>query len=221
MKVVHVLKRIEMIDDDVRDLRKLEKQLKKNKTFSSPIYMSIEKQINILLGDRIKLLELTIANPPAFLVEQIEGTADKNKEEKAAEPAPAPEPKKSRPSAKNKQNDNYDEDDDDIDGDLNMLTQDLIDAKIKDMESDKKSQPKTTSKPEIKVSPKAIDEDDDASASDDEDDITRSLSKNDDHLKLLDVALTRNSINSETKAEAEKDRKKVKFFKNNFPGGEY
>ena len=77
MKVIHIIKRIEIIDEDIKDLRKLEKSLTKNKAFTTPIYMSIEKQINILLGERIKLLELQIMNPPKELLEQIEGSKAK------------------------------------------------------------------------------------------------------------------------------------------------
>ncbi|TAL37909.1 MAG: hypothetical protein EPN93_05410, partial [Spirochaetes bacterium] len=67
MKVVHVLKRIELIDNDIKELRKMEKSLQRNKTFTTPIYLSIEKQINILLGERVKLFELQIANPPEYM----------------------------------------------------------------------------------------------------------------------------------------------------------
>ena len=91
MKVVHVLKRLETIDEDINDLRKLEKQITRNKSFTSPIYITIEKQINILLGERIKLLDLRIENPPAEMVNAIEG------------PAPAPQPEKEEaPKAKAK-----------------------------------------------------------------------------------------------------------------------
>ena len=54
MKVIHVLKKIEQIDDDVRELRKMEKSLQRNKSFTTPICMTIEKQINNLLGDKNK-----------------------------------------------------------------------------------------------------------------------------------------------------------------------
>ena len=76
MKVVHVLKKIELIDSDIKDLRKMEKSLQRNKSFTTPIYLSIEKQINILLGERIKLLELKIDNPPEYMIEEIEGKYD-------------------------------------------------------------------------------------------------------------------------------------------------
>ena len=80
MKVVHVLKRIETIDNDIKELRKLEKSIAKDKSFTTPIYMTIEKQINILLSERIKLLELKIANPPENLLsdEEIEKKKNQN-----------------------------------------------------------------------------------------------------------------------------------------------
>ena len=140
MKVVHVLKRIEIIDSDIRDLKKLEKSVATNKSFSTPLYMSIEKQINILLAERIKMLELTIANPPATLVEIVEGKnkdADevpilnpkKNKNSKSKVPI-KPKPVKTSPKTVG-----HEIDDDD---DMPMLTQDAIDAsfsKIKDDDS--------------------------------------------------------------------------------------
>ena len=91
MKVVHVIKRVETIDNDIKELRKLEKSLSRDKSFSTPIYMTIEKQINILLGERIKLLDLRISNPPENLIAEIQGEAP----ELEAEILPSiPEPKK-------------------------------------------------------------------------------------------------------------------------------
>lgn len=85
MKVAHVVKRIEMIDDDVKQLKKLTHQLKKGKKYANPIIMSIEKQINILLAERIKYLDLKIENPPAFMNFE----ADDREEQKLEKPAPA------------------------------------------------------------------------------------------------------------------------------------
>ncbi len=70
MKVIHVIKKIEELDKDIQELKKLEKFVKKNKSFTTPIFMSIEKQINILLGDRIKLFDLKIENPPEAIPER-------------------------------------------------------------------------------------------------------------------------------------------------------
>ena len=129
MKVVHVLKQIDIIDQDIKELRKLEKSLVMDKSFTTPIYMSIEKQINLMLGERIKLLELKIENPPEKYIEQIEGKrpghgdeADtrKTKTESKAKTKSAPKPKKK--SAKKKKTVSPD--------DIPMMTQDDIDAKF-------------------------------------------------------------------------------------------
>lgn len=191
MKVVHVLKKIESIDSDIRDLRKMEKSLLQNKSFTTPIYLSIEKQINILLGDRIKLLELRIENPPAYLVEQIEGI---KVEEKA--PAPVKEPAKKKSASRKKKDEPKKQKAqpfDDIDADsIPLMTQDLIDKKFDNISKETKSET-------VKSDKKAPD-------------------TSDDTVKLLDIALEKGTL---ARGEAEKDKKKVKFFKDNFPGSEY
>lgn len=189
MKVVHVLKRIEMIDQDIKDLRKLEKSLKKNKSFTTPIYMSIEKQINIMLDTRIKLLGLTIENPPADLLAEIEGT----EEEKIKVPSKKVIEKKQRPTkAKAKAAQKIPEEE--FEDEMTMLTQSQIDDKIKQIEKEK----------EEAVTAKAGDDE----------------STDDAGVKLLDIALEKGTLNKE-EVEKEKEKKKVRFFKDNFPGSEY
>ena len=137
MKVVHVLKRIETIDDDIKELRKLEKIISRDKSFSTPIYISIEKQINLLLGERISLLELKILNPPESFVNEIEGAPEERHVE-AARKQPQKTTRALKPKPAN--DDNIKEirekskpgktqTDDSID-DIPMVTQDLIDAKF-------------------------------------------------------------------------------------------
>ncbi len=186
MKVVHVLKRIEMIDQDIKDLRKLEKSLKKNKSFTTPIYMSIEKQINIMLDTRIKLLGLTIENPPADLLAEIEGTdaekikvPTKKKVEKKARPTKA----KAKAAPKIAEEEPEEE--------VTMLTQSQIDDKIKEIEKEREE---------------AMQKAEEEKATDD------------DSVKLLDIALEKGTLN---KKELDKEKKKVRFFKDNFPGAEY
>ena len=200
MKVIHVLKRIELIEEDIRDLKKMEKTLAKNKSFSTPIYMSIEKQINILLGEKIKLLELKIENPPENLRKEMG--------EQAPEPAPEPvkteKPSKSAPAKKTKPKVHKGrkapspalveaitlrETDD-----IMLLTQDQIDMKIRNME-EKSRVMKDGAKP-------AEDRDDEG----------------DEHIKLLDIALEKGSL---SKSDIETEKKKVRFFKDNFPGKDY
>ncbi len=129
MKVVHVIKKIETIDEDIKELKKLEKYVQKNKSFTNPIYMSIEKQINILLGERIKLLDLKIDNPPE---EYRELDEEKPAEPKKTKPKKTTKSKKKKSQAKPKETKKEPEDIDEIP----MLTQDKIDARINAIESD-------------------------------------------------------------------------------------
>lgn len=201
MKVVHVLKRIELIDNDIKELRKMEKSLQRNKTFTTPIYLSIEKQINILLGERVKLFELQIANPPEYMVEDIEGK--KAEEKPAPEEKPAAKEKKKpargrakKAAAPRKRRNEYDDVDAD---DIPLMTQDLIDATIRNLEhqaEEEKEDAKAASK-----KPGAGDND-----------------KNSDSVKLLDLALEKGTLE---KSDIDKEKKKVKFFRDNFPGGDY
>lgn len=208
MKVVHVLKRVEAIDEDIKELRKLEKSVQRNKTFSTPIYMSIEAQINHMLDERIKLFGLTIANPPADLEKAISGeeassepvrsapAAAKEKTARAEKPEKKPrgtkpgKQKESKPSAAAVSKflpEETDEDSDEID----IITQDDIDAKFAAMQKSGKSE-----------SPAEI-------ISDDE---------NDDGVKLLDLALEKGTLN---KKDIDSEKRKVKFFRESFPGSSY
>jgi len=199
MKVVHVLKKIENIDDDIRELRKLEKSLARNKSFSTPIYMSIEKQINILLGDKIKLMELRIDNPPKEFVDAGEEEAPapaakpsaddaKKKPLKAVKAKAGKEKAKKTPETRKKV--------EPVDDTIPMMTQDLIDQKFKSIEGSLQ-----------KGKDAGIDEGKSAAEK-----------EGDDHIKLLDIALEKGTI---SKSDIDNEKKKVRFFKDNFPGGEY
>ncbi len=196
MKVVHVLKKIELIDSDIKDLRKMEKSLQRNKSFTTPIYLSIEKQINILLGERIKMLELKIDNPPEYMVEAIEGKKVETVEEEPSGPAVG---KKKAALAKPRQKPAKRRDrSDDIDpDDVPLMTQDLIDRKIESIQ-------KVSDDVPIRELLRPDDDDDEKPS--------------DESIKLLDIALEKGTL---AKGDADKDKRKVKFFKDNFPGGEY
>ncbi len=165
MKVVHVLKRIEVIDEDIKDLKKLEKSISRNKSFSTPIYMSIEKQINILLGERIKMLELEIGNPPENLVEEIEGKpgergpsvpkAGVKAKKKPAATKSSPGPQKRTVAKKSPD-------------DMPMMTQDMIDSRFDELQ--KKEEKKQTQR----------------KAAEDE---------GDEGVKILDIALEKGTLN--------------------------
>lgn len=205
MKVVHVIKRVETIDNDIKELRKLEKSLSRDKSFSTPIYMTIEKQINILLGERIKLLDLRITNPPENLIAEIEGEAP----EAGIDMLPSiPEPKKTVKKGKTAQHKKQPQAEPEIDipdfDEMPMLTQDQIDAKFDSMQD---------INTKLKKEEKNIPHEDPIKFEDEEKYSDRNSSYDENSIKLLDIALEKGSVNRKT---IEKD-KKVKFFRENFP----
>ncbi len=199
MKVVHVIKRVETIDNDIKELRKLEKSISRDKSFTTPIFMTIEKQINILLGERIKLLDLQILNPP----ESFTTDTEEDEEELPVVPLQTiPEPKKIVKKAKPKEAEEVKPappvkrkitipDDDEIP----MLTQDQIDARfstIKSEEKAKSDKAEAEAQKTVHVQDTPLD---------------------DTSIKLLDVALEKGTLNRKVM-----DReKKVRFFRENFP----
>jgi len=190
MKVVHVIKRIETIDNDIKELRKLEKSITRDKSFTTPIFMTIEKQINILLGERIKMLDLQILNPPVL------PSADEDSEKIDAAPIhkvgevkkavkktkPAVE-KKTAPASKKKLIL--------LDDEIPMLTQDQIDQRFQAIENEEK----------LKFDEKK----------DSKNELDTPL--DDTSIKLLDVALEKGTID---KKILDKE-KKIRFFRENFP----
>ena len=195
MKVVHVIKRLETIDNDIKELRKLEKSISRDKSFTTPIFMTIEKQVNILLGERVNLLDLQIANPPKTFVPANEG-----EEEIPVSPIHViPEPKKTvkkgrgkeeefKPATPVKRKITIPDDDD-----IPMLTQDMVDAKINTLKTEEKAKPAPGEI--LKETPEQDTPLDDAS------------------IKLLDVALEKGSLNKKVMDK----EKKVRFFRENFP----
>ncbi|RME92793.1 MAG: adenosine deaminase, partial [Candidatus Hydrogenedentota bacterium] len=55
VKFVHVLKRLEVLDRDIAELRAIEDMLKQNRTYSEAMKIAVELQINHLLNERVKL----------------------------------------------------------------------------------------------------------------------------------------------------------------------
>ena len=144
MKVIHVIKKIEEIDQDIRELKKLEKSVKKNKSFTTPIFMSIEKQINLLLGDRIKMLELKIENPPESMKTDIDIAEKLQKPSAPAKPEIETEKRRKEPKQRKVV------DDDTPDDEIPMLTQAQIDAKINSLQSEK-NKPKKSEPPKSSI----------------------------------------------------------------------
>ena len=190
MKVVHVIKRIETIDNDIKELRKLEKSITRDKSFTTPIFMTIEKQINILLGERIKMLDLQILNPPVLPSadedsEKIDAAPiHKVGEVKKAVKKTKPEvEKKTAPASKKKLIL--------LDDEIPMLTQDQIDQRFQAIENEEKL--KFDEKKDTKNEPDSP--------------------LDDTSIKLLDVALEKGTID---KKILDKE-KKIRFFRENFP----
>jgi hypothetical protein len=199
MKVIHVLKKIEQIDEDIKELRKMEKALQRNKTFTTPIFMTIEKQINLMLGDRVKLLELKVENVPEHIAREFDG--DKNEE--IARPLRKPHKKGSdkKTSSHKKEKQIISSPEKKLsnpvsdDAEIPMMTQDMIDSRFNNI--------KTTSDKKKDTDRKLLI---DKEKDDDKD------------VKLLDIALEKGTLNQEV---IDKEKKRVRFFRNNFPGGEY
>ena len=70
VKFVHVLKRIEEINRDISELQEMMSNLQSNRQYRDSVKIALEAQVNTLLGERVKLMELKIENPPPNFVEE-------------------------------------------------------------------------------------------------------------------------------------------------------
>jgi len=194
MKVVHVIKRIETIDNDIKELRKLEKSITRDKSFTTPIFMTIEKQINILLGERIKMLELQISNPPVALSSDHEDSekidaAPIHKVGESKKPV-----KKNKTAVEKKTASTSKKKLSLLDDEIPMLTQDQIDQRFQAIENEEKLKVN-----EAKKDSKTANELD--------------TPLDDTSIKLLDVALEKGTIDRKLLDK----EKKIRFFRENFP----
>ena len=69
VKFIHILKRLEVIDRDINELKEFLEELSVHRKYSDAIRISLELQINNLLNERVKLMELHIKNAPDNLQE--------------------------------------------------------------------------------------------------------------------------------------------------------
>lgn len=72
VKFVHVLKRMEAIDRDIHELSEITEQMQPGRQYTYGMKIAAEREINNLLNERVKLMELQIANPPENLVKEQE-----------------------------------------------------------------------------------------------------------------------------------------------------
>ena len=68
VKFEQILSRISVIDRDVNELNKIKSTLPDDRPYSSGLQLIFDKQITNLLNERNNLLEQSISNPPAWLL---------------------------------------------------------------------------------------------------------------------------------------------------------
>lgn len=71
VKVIHLIKRVEQIDREVAELHGLVDGIESTRSYRNTMKIAAEQQINNLIGEKVKLMELTIANPPEFLTKHV------------------------------------------------------------------------------------------------------------------------------------------------------
>lgn len=67
VKFVHVLKRIEALDRDINEIHALTSGIPDDRSYATSIKISLEQQVNNMLAERTKLMEVRIENPPENL----------------------------------------------------------------------------------------------------------------------------------------------------------
>jgi len=70
VKFVHVLKRIESLERDIEEIHALQSEINVERAYSTPIKISLEQQVNTLLNEKTKLMEVRIDNPPEHLTSE-------------------------------------------------------------------------------------------------------------------------------------------------------
>jgi hypothetical protein len=77
VKVIHLIKRVEQIDREIHELHEMVGGIETSRSYRDTMKIAAEKQINDLVGERVKLMELGIANPPEFLTKHVEDSVAK------------------------------------------------------------------------------------------------------------------------------------------------
>lgn len=71
VKVIHLIKRVEQIDKEIAELHGLVDGIDSSRSYRNTLKIAAEQQINNLVGEKVKLMELTIENPPDFLTKHV------------------------------------------------------------------------------------------------------------------------------------------------------
>jgi len=77
VKVIHLVKRVEQIDREIAELHHMVAGIESSRSYRDTMKIAAEKQINDLVGERVKLMELKIDSPPDFLTKHVFETEDK------------------------------------------------------------------------------------------------------------------------------------------------
>lgn len=81
VKVIHLIKRVEQIDREITELHGLVDGIDSSRSYRNTMKIAAEQQINNLVGEKVKLMELKIENPPEFLTKAVHGSEDKKTEQ--------------------------------------------------------------------------------------------------------------------------------------------
>jgi len=71
VKVIHLIKRVEQIDKEIAELHGLVDGIDSSRSYRNTMKIAAEQQINNLIGEKVKLMELRIENPPEFLTKHV------------------------------------------------------------------------------------------------------------------------------------------------------
>ncbi len=71
VKVIHLVKRVEQIDREIAELHHLVDGIDTQRSYRNTMKIAAEQQINNLVGEKVKLMELKIENPPDFLTKHV------------------------------------------------------------------------------------------------------------------------------------------------------
>jgi len=60
------MKRIETLERDISEIHSLQQDIKVDREYSVPVKISLEQQVNNLLNEKVKLMEVHIENAPEY-----------------------------------------------------------------------------------------------------------------------------------------------------------
>jgi len=70
VKFVHVMKRIETLQRDISEIHALQQDIHVDREYSVPLRISLEQQVNNLLNEKTKLMEVRIENAPEYFTKE-------------------------------------------------------------------------------------------------------------------------------------------------------